>query len=67
MKFEFTLSREDYQKLRLASMYGHFDHEFTQNGTKVTVKTKRPQALVQDLEKLFDSGETSWSEILGVQ
>lgn len=48
-------------------MRGGFEHEFEQSGSTVKVKTRYPQTLVKDLEKLFPADETSWSEILDIK
>lgn len=65
--FSANISHDDYQQIRKASMRGNFTHKFerkTNGDTKF--KTTHPKKLAADLEKLIDSGETSWSEILGV-
>lgn len=67
MVCRFKVSNEDYQKIRHASMRGGFEHEFAITGSTVKVKTRHPQALVKDLEKLIDPGETSWAEILEIK
>jgi hypothetical protein len=67
MTYKFSLTREEYIKLRYVSMRGGFEHEFEQNGSTVKVKTRYPQTLVKDLEKLFPADETSWSEILDIK
>jgi hypothetical protein len=65
--FKANLSDKDYQKIRSASMRGNFAHKFSRktNGD-VTFNTKNPVTLTKDLEKLIDSGETSWSDILDI-
>lgn len=65
--FTVNIDHDDYQKIRKASMRGNFPHKFTRktNGD-TTFKTGTPKKLANDLEKLIDSGETSWNEILDV-
>ena len=63
-----NIEHDDYQKIRQASMRGNFGHKFTRktNGD-VTFSTQSPNKLAADLEKLIDSGASSWKEILGIK
>lgn len=61
-----TLTDEQYQILRKEGMTGRFEHEIFRTGQSVKIKTRTPQRLVDDMERLLDSGETSWNEILGI-
>lgn len=62
-----NIDDKEYQMIRKASMRGNFDHKFSRktNGD-VTFSSRNPQKLVRDLEKLIDSGASSWYEILGI-
>ncbi len=65
--FHANIGNKDYQKIRSASMRGNFNHKFSRktNGD-VAFNTKNPVTLTKDLEKLIDSGASSWSDILDI-
>lgn len=65
---KFVLNNDEYQKLRYEGMTGMFEHELSRdNKDNVRIKTRRPQQLVKDLERVLGSGETSWHEILDIK
>jgi hypothetical protein len=66
-KYSASLTDRDYQQIRKASMRGLFAHKFKRVNDEVIFLTDSPNKLASDLEKIIDSGETSWSEILGIQ
>lgn len=65
--FHANIDDADYQQIRRASMRGNFNHKFSRktNGD-VRFTTRQPQRLAKDLEKIIDSGETSWTDILDI-
>lgn len=66
--FRATVSESDYQAIRMASMRGGFNHEFSRNDhNEVKFKTKNPKLLISELEQIVSSGETSWNEIFGIK
>lgn len=65
-RYAATISDDEYQQLRKASMRGMFPHKFKKIDDEVVFSTREPNKLAQDLEKIVDSGETSWTEILGI-
>lgn len=65
--FTTTFSESEYQKLRHASMRGKFTYDFNRdkdNEVEFIVKNKYKEDFLQELEALFDSGESSWRDIL---
>jgi len=65
-KYSASLTDLEYQQIRKASMRGLFSHKFKRVNDTVTFLTNSPNKLASDLEKIIDSGETSWNEILGI-
>lgn len=66
MIVRFVLTDAEYQVLRKEGMSGKFEHEISRVGENVKIKTRTPQRLVKDMERLIDPGETSWYEILDI-
>lgn len=58
------LNNEDYKALRLASMSGKVNADFTRSsGGDVEFKTKDPHKLCRDLNRVIDPGAVTWHEI----
>ena len=65
-RYTVRLTWEEYQAVRKASMTGGFVHKFTRTSDEeVVFSTNAPNKMADDLEKIIDSGATSWREILG--
>lgn len=64
--FKVTLDPNEIQRLVDAKRIGEFHHYMKVQGDQVTFMADNAGNLVADLDTIVDPGETSWSEILGL-
>jgi hypothetical protein len=66
-RFTVTLEPDEIEILKDMKAREKFNHYMKVEGDQVTFITDDPSQLADDLNQSIDSGETSWSDILGLE